>query len=135
MRRGRVLMGFLRFEEVAGSVEVRVRDAGRASPGDGEAHGRAAELEVLHGGARVELVSEVAPHGEELAPARPVADAGRGLPGQVRFSRADVEVVRQVPGGGLAESVAALEAGDAVPVLARVVDLAAAGRPDERAEV
>src|SRR5437762_1255363 len=82
-----------------------------------DAHQRPGHFEIVDLAARLEVVIEIAPRGDHLAPGVRVADAHESLPREIRVARADVEVVRNEPFAAPAEADPSLDADDGVPVL------------------
>src|SRR5262249_29707373 len=85
--------------------------------GDSEAEGDA-ERRTIHREARavVELIVDVCPDPEHLAPVEGIADTRDALPGEVRLAGADIDVEGREPGVAFTEHESPLDADDAVPV-------------------
>src|SRR5437764_2238551 len=61
---------------------------GMALPMQCDTDDRAAQIHVVELRARLELVIEVTPSGDDIAPAKRVAESGDGLPRQIRIAGA-----------------------------------------------
>src|SRR5215472_8356785 len=83
----------------------------------------------------IELVIDVAPHADQLAPAEGVAKARVPLIRVVRLAGADIRVVRQEPLTAVAEPDSAFRAEDTVPIIDAEVRRPLAKRPNDWAHV
>src|SRR5215468_548497 len=89
-----------------------------------DARGGAVEVEVLELAVVAEVVAEVAPGQEQIAPVGRVADAGRNLVREIGIAGADIGVPRHEPAAVAPEVDAAFRADDAVPAVALDVGVA-----------
>src|SRR5664279_453184 len=95
-----------------GCRQTRSREC---SPSERHAEHRAVKVDVLELLVGLEVVVEVAPHGENAAPIPGITEPTGKLPRQLRFAGADVGVIRHIPAALVAERVATLDPNDAVP--------------------
>ena len=85
--------------------------------------------------ALLELVVEVAPGGDHLAPLERVADAADGLPRDIGIARAHVCVVRDEPFAIGAEAQASFHTNDGVPIVGLLLRVSAPRRARARGKV
>src|SRR5688572_13750514 len=73
------------------------------SPAEHDGNRRTAEVEVLDRAAGLELVVEIAPSPNDVAPAERVAEARHRLPSQLGIAGAHIEVVGDEPAAIVSE--------------------------------
>src|SRR6516164_1462578 len=97
------------------------------------ANRRAAQRETIV--VRGEAVVEIHPRADHLAPAERISESCDQLPGELRLSRSDVDVIRNEPFAPVAEQQPTFCADDAIPEVMRDFGRTLPTRPADRTDV
>src|SRR5215471_61574 len=90
-------------------------DATYYSPMEGHADRRAVQAEVDGRIVGLEVVVDVSPYSDDVAPVERVAETPDRLPGELRLARSHIDVIGHIPFPTIAERKTPLSADDRVP--------------------